>query len=1050
MEIVLELLLFVLIDVVFVWTAIALTLPLAVYRDTKFIGIFVVLVALALGALISTDSLAVLLGCVLVFNVIASAMHVVYLRGNHSGRIGFAVLKRNFVGYFSNPSGYVFLCLFVLLTSLAAFWPPNFFTNNLANLDQLNQYLPMVMLIFIPAITMGIWSEESRQGTDELLLTLPANDFDIVVGKYLATGSVFTASLLFSQLANCAVLAALTNGQLDAGLLSTTYLGYWLMGMAMLAVGMVASFLTSNLTVGFILGVAFNAPLVFLSYIDTLTPPSQASLARLVAGFSMSAKADDLGRGVVSSSSLVYFMMVISVGLYLSMILIGRRHWSGGQAGKGMGTHYLVRAVALVAALFGLSHLVTNQDWLRKDLSEGKISTISDETKDLIRNLEIDGVVRVDAFISSTVPEAYVKTRTDLLSMLKEFDRLQGTKIKVNIYQDLEPSSDEAALAKDRYGIEPTIVNVRTRGRFEQTEVIMGAAFRCRLDKVVIPFFDYGVPVEYELVRSISTVASTARKRVAVVKTDASMFGSFDMQRMQQVPKQLIIQELEKQYDVEEIDPTAPIDINKYDAMMVVQPSSLGPPELDNVIAAIKSGMPTAIFEDPRPMLMPGTPTGQPKRRPQNPMMGGMGGMGGGGGPIPKGDIRKLWKVLDITVPGAAGMDGLYQPHLVFHEYNPYPRIDGTQQWNDLWVIVRSEARGAENAFAAESTITNGLAELLFILPGTLAPDEGVESALKFTPLVTTGSQAGSIASQDYEDAERQMQQTPQNLGNLLKLIQENNSKARGGQVLAARIQGEITEDPLMAQEEDASTDVNTPPPDTKDGQAPTPAGEETPDQKKEINVIYVADIDVMSPAFLRIRAQPDQTGEFNWQFENVTFMLNVIDALSDDERYVKIRKRKTRHRTLTLVENVRQEARAQEQEARGQFKLEFDKEIQETEAENQTQIDTFRKKVETLETRYRNGEDVYEEYQAESQQFSILQEKLRRRLDVKREKDQRVMNSKIEASRRVSDNRVRQIQNTVKYMTLLAAIPPILVGFVVFVSRSLREREGVAKSRLK
>ena len=91
----------------------------------------------------------------------------------------------------------------------------------------------------------------------------------------------------------------------------------------------------------------------------------------------------------------------------------------------------------------------------------------------------------------------------------------------------------------------------------------MGAAFRCKLDKVVIPFFDYGVPVEYELARSIATVTKAERKKLAVVKTDASMFGSFDMQRMQQIPKQLIIQELEKQYDVEEIDPTAPIDIGE-------------------------------------------------------------------------------------------------------------------------------------------------------------------------------------------------------------------------------------------------------------------------------------------------------------------------------------------------------------------------------------------------------------------------------------------------------------------------------------------------------
>src|SRR5688500_17133216 len=175
-------------------------------------------------------------------------------------KAAFAVLKRNFVDCSSTPTGYVFLCLFVLLTSIAAFWPHEFFVANLANLDQLNTYIPWIFLIFIPAITMSIWADERRQGTDELLLTLPANDFDIVIGKYLAAAAIFTVSLLFSQLANYSVLVSLTldadtrDVDLDTGLFFTTYFGYWLMGLAMLSIGMVASFFTSNLTVSFIFG----------------------------------------------------------------------------------------------------------------------------------------------------------------------------------------------------------------------------------------------------------------------------------------------------------------------------------------------------------------------------------------------------------------------------------------------------------------------------------------------------------------------------------------------------------------------------------------------------------------------------------------------------------------------------------------------------------------------------------------------------------------------------------------------------------------------------
>src|SRR3954462_544139 len=246
-------------------------------------------------------------------------------------KAAFAVLKRNFVGYFSNPTGYVFLCLFVVLTSWGAFFDHRFFSTNLANLDQLNRVIPWIMLIFIPTITMSLWADERRQGTDELLLTLPAADFDIVIGKYLAAAAIFTVSLLFSQICNYWLLVQVASDpaqqivDIDTGLFFVTYLGYWLMGLSMLAIGMVASFLTPNLTVSFILGALFNAIPVITYYADVLVPTS--ATARQISQWSFAAQFDDFGRGVISLSSIAFFVLIVVLGIYVSMVLIGKRPW---------------------------------------------------------------------------------------------------------------------------------------------------------------------------------------------------------------------------------------------------------------------------------------------------------------------------------------------------------------------------------------------------------------------------------------------------------------------------------------------------------------------------------------------------------------------------------------------------------------------------------------------------------------------------------------------------------------------------------------------------
>ena len=175
------------------------------------------------------------------------------------------------------------------------------------------------------------------------------------------------------------------------------------------------------------------------------------------------------------------------------------------------------------------------------------------------------------------MPAEYAAHKLNLLSTLTELSSLSGGKIQVDVHE-IENFSEEATTAEKAYGIEPREVSRSTAAPAKQEEIFLGAAFTSGLDHVVIPFIDKGIPVEYELVRSICTVADQKRKKLGVLKTDAQLFGGFSMQGPTEESQ--IIAELKKQYDVVEVDPSKPIT-EKYDVLLAVQPSSLTPEAMD-------------------------------------------------------------------------------------------------------------------------------------------------------------------------------------------------------------------------------------------------------------------------------------------------------------------------------------------------------------------------------------------------------------------------------------------------------------------------------------
>ena len=913
-----------------------------------------------------------------------------------------AVFKRNFVSYFSNPTGYVFICVFVLLGSLAAFWPPEFFNSNLANLDQLNRYLPYILLVFIPAITMSVWADERRQGTDELILTIPASDIEVVVGKYLSAVGIYTVSLIFSCLCNLVILQIWGNP--DPGLFLTNYLGYWFVGLAMLAIGMVASFLTSNLTVSFILGLALNAPLVVADQASSVMGPKLASVVR---SWSLTENFIDFGRGIVSLSAIGYFLGIVTICLYISMVLIGRRHWTGRRDGARMGTHFVVRTAGLAVAALGVVLTFRAYD-VRADLSAEQISSLSRDTKKLLAGLDTEQAIEVTAYVSPAVPEDYAQTRLTLLNMLRQFQRLSGGKLRVDVIET-ETKTEAASLASQQFGIEPVTVLSRERGAFRDEDIFLGCAFTCGLEKVVVPFFDRGTPVEYELIRSICTVAEQKRKRLGVVTTDADLFGGFDMASGQQRPRQPVLVELEKQYEVVQVDPAAPIT-ETYDVLMVVQPSSLGPEQMNNFVSAVRSGQPVAIFEDPLPVLMNSVPgTSQPRR--------------GGGGSMamfqqqsqPKGDLGQLWNVLGLQLSAGSGRPLMGQmgssPYVVWQDYNPHPKLELPSEFVFIDAELGKTDGGASRSFNQTNPITSGLQEVLFPFPGALSKDE--KANLEWTPLVITGTRSGTI----------EVEQVLGNRGDMrqLRIFEKPGSQAM---VLAAAVDRELPGTRSVSESEKGSSDKDT----------------------TLVRAIVVADIDLMGPQIFGLRNRPDEV--FGLNFDNVTFVLNVLDTLSGDDRFLEIRKRKPKHRTLERIEDTVADAREMADKQRQDYITEFDKAEQSANAEMQKEVGEFEKKIEDMES---TGNTDRQAAMQAVQQLASRQRLAQRRLDTKLEQLKRKRDVEIEQVERSLEATIRREQDWQKWLAvMLPPIPPLVVAFFVFFRRRAQEREGVAKSRLR
>lgn len=303
-----------------------------------------------------------------------------------------AIYKRELKTFFTTVTGWLFIAAHICLAGLY------FFAINLlsgySNVGQSFSSILFLLLLSTPILSMRMLAEERKQKTDQLILTSPVSIGGIVAGKYLAMATVFTLPVAVMALFP---LILSRYGTVPMGESYTALLAYYLFGLTCLAIGLFISSITESQIIAAVLSFALLFVGYMMSSITGLISQTGNLLTKILNAYNFTDRLDAMVEGTLNLKSVLYFVTLIIVFLFLTVQSIQKRRYQVSVKTLQIGAYSsgMIALVVAIAVFLNLGFSALPDRYTKIDVTSQKLYTLTQTTKNLVKNLSEDVTIYV-------------------------------------------------------------------------------------------------------------------------------------------------------------------------------------------------------------------------------------------------------------------------------------------------------------------------------------------------------------------------------------------------------------------------------------------------------------------------------------------------------------------------------------------------------------------------------------------------------------------------------------------------------------------------------